>query len=240
VTDLSPRDRLIVALDMASIEEAEDCIGKLGDRVLFYKIGLELICAGGLALAERLAGEGRLVFVDLKLHDIPNTVERATAQISRIGATFLTVHGYPQTMRAALEGGAGSPLRILAVTALTSASDDDLAEAGHMLSVRALVSRRAVQAEAIGVHGIVSSATEVSMLRTDGRRLTLVCPGIRPGTSESNDQKRIATPLRAIRDGADYIVVGRPITRAADPRASAEAIISEIAAAVLDGSSGGH
>ena len=231
---LSARERLIVALDMTSIEEAEDCIDKLGGSVLFYKIGLELICAGGLVLGERLVGEGRLVFVDFKLHDIPNTVERATAQISRIGATFLTVHGYPQTMQAALEGAADSPLKILAVTALTSASDDDLAEAGHALGVRALVSRRAVQAEAIGLHGIVSSAAEVSMLRSDGRRLTLVCPGIRPGTSESNDQKRIATPSRAIRDGADYLVVGRPITRAADPRASAEAIVSEIAAAALD------
>ncbi len=227
----TPRERLIVALDMHSTDEAKRCIRELGDTVCFYKIGLELICAGGLELAERLVGEGQLVFIDFKLHDIPNTVERATAQISRIGATFLTVHGYPQTMRAAVEGAAGSALKILAVTALTSASDEDLAETGQMLGVRALVSRRAAQAEAIGLHGIVCSPNEVSMLRNEGRRQIIVCPGIRPASADPNDQKRTAVPSRAIRDGADYLVVGRPITRSADPRASAASIVSEIAAA---------
>jgi orotidine-5'-phosphate decarboxylase len=229
----APRDRLIVALDMNSTDEAERCIVNLGNSVSFYKIGLELICSGGLSLAERLVGGGHSVFIDLKLHDIPNTVERATARISRIGATFLTVHGYPQTMRAALEGAASSTLRILAVTALTSAGDDDLVEAGYGLGARALVSRRAAQAEAIGIHGVVSSAAEVSMLRGDGRRLTVVCPGIRPRATEFDDQKRTATPASAIRDGADYLVVGRPVTRSADPRASAESIVSEIASAEL-------
>ena len=234
----APRERLIVALDMQSVRDAEGCIDSLGDSVSFYKIGLELICAGGLALAERLVDEGRRVFVDLKLHDIPNTVERATASISRIGASFLTVHAYPQTMRAALAGAAGSELKILGVTALTSVNDEDLAEAGYVLSTRALVSRRAAQAQAIGLHGVVASAAEISALRSERRGLTLVCPGIRPAASAIDDQKRVATPSSAILDGADYLVVGRPITRAADPRAAAEAIVSEITASALPRSDG--
>ncbi|MDE3177197.1 MAG: orotidine-5'-phosphate decarboxylase [Pseudomonadota bacterium] len=227
---MNARDRLIVALDVPTAEDARALVARLGDSVTFYKIGMELIYGGGgLGLAERLIGEGRRVFIDLKLHDIPHTVERATAQIARLGATFLTVHAYPQTMRAALAGAAGSGLGVLGVSVLTSADDADLAEAGYALGARALVSRRAAQAEAIGLAGLVASAAEVAGLRAEGRRLTLVCPGIRPAGGEVGDQKRVATPGRAIADGADYLVVGRPITGAADPRAAAQAIVAEIA-----------
>ncbi len=229
---MKPRERLIVALDAPSAEAAGALVDRLGDSVSFYKIGMELIYGGGgLALAEALIGSGRRVFIDLKLHDIPNTVEHATAQIARLGATFLTVHAYPQTMRAAKAGAARSDLRLLGVTVLTSADDGDLAEAGYAFGARALVSRRAAQAEEIGLAGIVASAAEAAALRAEGRRLTLVCPGIRPAGGEAGDQKRVATPARAIADGADYLVVGRPITAAADPRAAAEAIVAEIAAA---------
>ncbi len=226
---MNARDRLIVALDVPTAEDARALVARLGDSVTFYKIGMELIYGGGgLALAERLIGEGRRVFIDLKLHDIPSTVEKACAQIARLGATFLTVHAYPQTMRAALAGAGGSGLRVLGVSVLTSADDADLAEAGYAFGARALVSRRAAQAEAIGLAGLVASAAEVAGLRAEGRRLTLVCPGIRPAGGEAGDQKRVATPGRAMADGADYLVVGRPITGALDPRAAAEAIVGEM------------
>jgi orotidine-5'-phosphate decarboxylase len=226
---VSGRGRLIVALDAPSAADARALVDRLGDAASFFKIGMELIYGGGgLDLARALIGEGRQVFIDLKLHDIPNTVERATAQIARLGATFLTVHAYPQTMRAAREGAAGSGLRLLGVSVLTSSDDADLAEAGYALGARALVSRRARQAEEIGLDGLVASAAEVAGLRAEGRRLTLVCPGIRPAGGEAGDQKRVATPRQAIADGADYLVVGRPITAAADPRAAAQAIVAEM------------
>jgi orotidine-5'-phosphate decarboxylase len=226
---VSARGRLIVALDAPTAPDARAIVDRLGDAVTFYKIGMELIYGGGgLDLAKALIGEGRQVFIDLKLHDIPNTVERATAQIARLGATFLTVHAYPQTMRAAREGAAGSALRVLGVSVLTSSDDADLAEAGYALGARALVSRRAAQAEAIGLDGLVASAAEVAALRAEGCKLTLVCPGIRPAGGEAGDQKRVATPASAIADGADYLVVGRPITAAPDPRAAAQAIVAEM------------
>ncbi len=222
------RDRLIVALDLPDVETAEALVARLGDSAVFYKIGMELIYGGGgLALAERLIGSGKQVFVDLKLHDIPHTVERATAQIARLGATFLTVHAFPQTMRAALEG-AGGGLKLLGVSVLTSADDADLLDAGYAFGARALVSRRAAQAEALGMAGLVASAAEVAGLRAEGRKLTLVCPGIRPAGGAAGDQKRVATPQQAIADGADYLVVGRPITGADDPRAAADAIVAEM------------
>jgi len=229
---VKPRDRLIVALDAPSADAARALVARLGDSVTFYKIGMELIYGGGgLALAEALIGEGKRIFIDLKLHDIPHTVERATAQIATLGATFLTVHAYPQTMRAALVGAAGSNLKLLGVTVLTSADDADLAEAGYAFGARALVARRAAQAEAIGLAGVVASAAEAATLRAEGRRLTLVCPGIRPAGGDAGDQKRVATPARAIAEGADYLVIGRPITGAAEPRAAAAAIVAEMAAA---------
>jgi orotidine-5'-phosphate decarboxylase len=181
---LSPRDRLIVALDMPHVEDAERLVSRLGDAVIFYKVGMELAYGGGLALVSRLAGEGKKVFLDLKLHDIPNTVERATAQAVRLGATFLTIHAYPQTMRAAAAGAAGTGLKLLAVTALTSADDSDLAEAGYALGVKALVARRGAQAKAAGISGIVASPAEAAMLRAElGGDIILVTPGIRPAAA---------------------------------------------------------
>jgi orotidine-5'-phosphate decarboxylase len=229
----TPRERLIVALDARDVAEAEHWIETLGDSVQFFKVGMELVYGGaGLDLIERLVKSGKHVFVDLKLHDIPNTVERATAQIARLGAFFLTVHAYPQTMRAALAGAEGSGLKLLAVSVLTSCDDSDLAEAGYAFSVRALVERRAAQAQKIGVAGVVASPAEAAMLRAAcARDFLLVTPGIRSLGAEIADQKRVATAGKAIADGADYLVVGRPVTQASDPRGAAEAIVAEIAAA---------
>ena len=227
-----PRERLIVALDAAESSEAERLVAAIGEAAAFYKIGMELAYGGGLALAPKLARAGKRVFIDLKLHDIPNTVERATAQIARLGATFLTVHAYPQTMRAAVAGAQGTGLKLLAVSVLTSSDDADLAEAGYALSVSALVERRARQAQAAGIDGLVCSAAEAKRLRAAiGPSLLLVTPGIRPAGAAVGDQKRVATPTSAITDGADYLVVGRPITADPDPRAAAERVVAEIAAA---------
>jgi orotidine-5'-phosphate decarboxylase len=230
---IDPGDRLIVALDAPDAAEAERLIAELGDSVRFYKIGMELAYGGGLSLAPKLAQAGKKVFVDLKLHDIPNTVERATAQIAKLGAYFLTVHAYPQTMRAAAAGAKGSQLRVLAVSVLTSCDDADLAEAGYALGVNALVARRAAQAQAAGLDGLVASASEAAMLRAAvGDSLLLVTPGIRPSGAAVGDQKRVATPAQAIAAGADYLVVGRPVTQAPDPQAAAQQIVAEIAAAL--------
>ncbi|MBR0758436.1 orotidine-5'-phosphate decarboxylase [Bradyrhizobium jicamae] len=230
---IAPRDRLIVALDLPSVTAAEAMIAKLGDSVNFYKIGYQLTYAGGLPLAKELAQAGKKVFMDLKMHDIGNTVARGVESVATLGATFVTVHAYPQTMKAAVEARAGSGLKILAVTVLTSYDDADLHAAGYRLGVSDLVEARAQQAQVLGVDGIVSSPEEAGALRKIvGHQMNLVTPGIRPAGSASGDQKRIMTPARAIAAGADYLVVGRPIVEAADPRATAEAIQAEIAQAL--------
>ena len=232
-TKIAPRDRLIVALDLPSVEAAEAMIGKLGDSVTFYKIGYQLAYAGGLPLVSRLAGSGKKVFLDLKMHDIGNTVARGVESVAKLGATFLTVHAYPQTMKAAVEAR-GPNLKILAVTVLTSYDDGDLHAAGYRLNVSDLVEARAQQAQVLGVDGIVSSAEEVGRLhKIVGHQMSLVTPGIRPAGAASGDQKRIMTPGRAIAAGADYLVVGRPIVEAADPKATAEAIHEEIGQALV-------
>ncbi len=232
-SDIAPRDRLIVALDLPGIEPAEAMVARLADSVTFYKIGYQLAFAGGLRLVETLAAGGKKVFVDLKLHDIGNTVARGVESLARLGATFLTVHAYPQTMKAAVEARAGSSLKILAVTVLTSYDDDDLKEAGYRLGVFDLVEARARQAQALGADGLVCSPEEAARLRKIvGRRMKLVTPGIRPAGSAKGDQKRVMTPARAIAAGADYLVVGRPILEAVDPKAAAEAIVAEIAPAL--------
>jgi len=228
-TRLKPRERLIVALDLPSVEMAQAMVARLGDAVSFYKIGYQLAFAGGLAYTRELAAAGKRVFLDLKLHDIGNTVAQGVKSVSRLGASFLTVHGYPQTMQAAVEAREG-PLRILAVTVLTSYDNRDLKAAGYATSVSELAAERAAQARDIGADGIVCSAEEAAKLRAIvGAKLALVTPGIRPSGSESGDQKRVMTPAAAIAAGADYLVVGRPILAAADPRAAAEAIVAEIA-----------
>jgi orotidine-5'-phosphate decarboxylase len=183
-----------------------------------------------LTLAQELIAAGKRVFIDLKLHDIPNTVERATAQIAGLGATFLTVHAYPQTMRAAKAGAGRSQLKILGVTVLTSSDDADLREAGYALGVRDLVARRAQQAREAGIDGLILSPQELRATRLAiGPDFLLVTPGIRPAGGAIGDQKRIMNPGRAMADGADYLVIGRPITEASDPEAMAVAIAEEMA-----------
>jgi len=227
-TDISPRDRLIVALDLPSVDAAEAMVARLGDGVTFYKIGYQLAYAGGLPLVKTLADQGKKVFIDLKLHDIGNTVSRGVESIARSGATFLTVHAYPQTMKAAVEAR-GAHLKILAVTVLTSYDTGDLQAAGYRLGVSDLVETRARQALELGIDGLVCSPEEAANLRKIvGQRMSLVTPGIRPAGSAAGDQKRIMTPARAITAGADYLVVGRPITEAPDPKAAADAIVAEI------------
>jgi orotidine-5'-phosphate decarboxylase len=224
-----PRDRLIVALDLASPRAAETMVETLGDSVTFYKIGYQLAFAGGLSLANTLIGAGKRVFLDMKLHDIESTVAKGVESVARLGVTFLTVHAFPQTMKAAVAARQGSDLKVLAVTVLTSYDDIDLAEAGYSTSVDALVARRAQQAHDLGVDGLVCSAEEANPLRlVVGHDMLFVTPGIRPQGAAHGDQKRVTTPATAIKAGADYLVVGRPITAASDPKACVEAIVAEM------------
>lgn len=227
---MDARDRLIVALDVPSVKDAESMVTRLGNSVSFYKIGYQLGLAGGLPFAAGLIAAGKHVFLDFKLHDIGNTITHGVASVANMGATFLTVHAYPQTMKAAVEGARGSKLKVLAVTVLTSYDNDDLAAAGYKLGVSELVARRAEQARDLGIDGLVCSPEEAANLRgIVGAKLALVTPGIRPAGSAAGDQKRIMTPAKAIAAGADYLVVGRPIVEATDPKAAADAIVAEIA-----------
>jgi orotidine-5'-phosphate decarboxylase len=229
---LDARERVIVALDVASVAEAEALVARLGESVSFYKIGYQLAFAGGIDFARALAGAGKRVFLDLKLHDIGNTVARGVESVARLGASLLTVHAYPQTMHAAADARRGSDLRLLAVTVLTSYDDADLAAAGYDFTVPELVAERAGQARDIGLDGVVCSGEEAAMLRPlVGPGMLLVTPGIRPSGAAAGDQKRIMTPSAAIAAGADHLVVGRPVTAAPDPKAAAEAIIAEVAEA---------
>ena len=210
---LAPRDRLIVALDIADVDEARRLVERIGDSAVFYKVGMELAYGGGLPLVAELAAAGKQVFLDLKLHDIPNTVERATAQAAKLGARFLTVHAYPQTMRAAVAGAKGSGMQILAVTVLTSYDDADLFEAVYRFGVVETVRRRAEQALELGVDGLVASAAEAAMVR---QTVGATCPR-HPRHSARGRRGRRPEARRdaaeAIRNGADYLVVGRPVTR---------------------------
>jgi len=229
VSEISARDRVIVALDVSDVDAAEKAVWSLGDSINFYKIGYELVMAGGLTLAEELVQGGKKVFLDMKLHDIGNTVMHATRRAAKLGATFLTVHAFPQTMRAAVEGRGDSDLELLAVTVLTSWDNDDLRDAGYAMTVPELVARRAAQAEAIGIDGLVCSPAEAKDLRQRlGAKTKLVTPGIRPAGSAKGDQKRTLTPAEAIRAGVDYMVIGRPILAAENPKAAAEGIVEEI------------
>jgi len=227
------RDKMIIALDVPNVEAARALVAQLGPSASFYKVGMELVYAGGLDLVRELVGAGKQVFVDLKLHDIPNTVERAAAQIAKLGATFLTVHAFPQTMKAAKAGVAGSGLKLLAVTVMTSYDDADLAEAGYGSSVADLVARRAAQAKAIGIDGLILSPEELVQTRAAlGRDILLITPGIRPAGAAIGDQKRIMTPARAILAGANHLVIGRPVSQAAEPKRVADEIVAEIAVAM--------
>lgn len=228
-----PRDRLIVALDLPDADAAEHMVVRLGDSVSFYKVGLQLIYAGGISFAHNLAVAGKQVFLDAKLLDIDNTVARAVESIVPLGMSFLTVHAYPKAMRAAVAARGDAPLKLLGVTVLTSMDDSDLAEAGYATTAAELVAARASAARAAGMDGIVASPAEAAAVRQAvGPAMAIVTPGIRPAGADAGDQKRVATPEAAIRAGADYLVVGRPITAAADPKAAAESVVAEIEAAV--------
>jgi orotidine-5'-phosphate decarboxylase len=228
----APRERLIVALDVPNVGAAEGLVIRLGDAVSFYKIGLELAFVGGFDLARSLKARGKSVFLDMKLHDIPHTVERATANIATLGVDLLTVHAYPQTMRAAAAGRGASSMKLLGVTVLTSMSAADAAEAGYASSIDALVAERTRQARAAGVDGVVCSPHEAAQARAAlGGSALVVTPGVRPAGAAAGDQTRVATPAQAIRAGASHLVVGRPVTQAADPRGAAEAVVAEIASA---------
>jgi len=224
------RDKLIVALDFPTVGAAEALVWQLGDAVTFYKIGLELTISGGLDLASDLIDAGKKVFLDLKLHDIDHTVERATAAAAARGVTLLTVHAYPQTLAAAARGAQGSDLQVLGVTVLTSYDNADLAEAGYAISVEEAVRLRAAQARDAGIAGVICAPTDAAMVRgVLGPDRLVVTPGVRPVGAAVGDQKRIATPRQAIAAGANAIVVGRPITAAEDPTAAAQAILAEMA-----------
>lgn len=231
----SARDRLILGLDVPTVAEARAIVRETAGAVGTYKIGMQLQFAGGLALAEELAGEGHSVFLDVKLLDIDNTVMKAVENIARMGLRFVTIHAYPKAMRAAVAGLAagGGDLCLLGVTVLTSMDEDDLHDAGYAGTVADLVASRAATARAVGMGGIVCSPQEVGALRPVlGPGLVAVTPGIRPAGSPAGDQKRVMTPAEAIRAGADYLVVARPILTAPDRRAAAETVAAEIDAAL--------
>ena len=225
------RDRLIVALDTANTDDARKIVDQLADEVTFYKIGLELITNGGIELARELTASGRRVFLDTKFLDIGNTVQRAVANLARSGVSFLTIHGTDsKTMSAAAAGAADSHLRLLAVTLLTNLSDEDLTEQGIIgLSPSQLVLKRALLAKASGCHGVIASGQEAATVRqAAGDELLIVTPGIRLPDDDVGDQSRTTTPGKAIKDGADYIVVGRSITEASDRRAAALCVLENI------------
>ena len=222
--------RLIVPLDQPTIGEARALVQTLDDAVGFYKVGLELFASEGMTLARELKAQGKSVFLDWKLHDIGATVRRATAVLAGQGCDFLTVHGEPQVMAAAVEGRGGSDLKVLAVTVLTSLSDADLAQMGFSESAAELVERRIRQAVAAGCDGVIASPREAALARRiGGPDFLVVTPGVRPAGACVDDQQRVATPADALRAGASHLVCGRPISAAADPRASALAIAAEMA-----------
>lgn len=225
--------RLIVPLDLPTVDEARAMVEALGDSIAFYKVGLELFAGGeGMTLARELKAAGKQVFLDWKLHDIGTTVQRAAAVLAGSGCDFLTVHGEPQVMASAVRGRGASGLKILAVTVLTSLSDADLEEVGYHESARSLVERRIHQAIAAGCDGVVASPHEAALARTlGGKDFLVVTPGVRPDWSAKNDQARAATPLDALKAGASHIVCGRPITAANDPQAAARRVAAEMAGA---------
>lgn len=226
---------IIIALDVEKAEEARRLVHALGDAASFYKVGLELYASAGMEFARELKDQGKRVFLDLKLYDIGETVKRATAQIARAGVDFLTIHATRQVMRAAVVGRGDSPLKLLGVTVLTSVDHRDLAEDGYSCGVADLVEKRVRNAMADGIDGIVCSAVEVARVRALAPRAILVTPGVRSTGAAAGDQKRVATPAEAIANGADYLVIGRQVTRAADPRAEALKILDECGAASLRG-----
>jgi orotidine-5'-phosphate decarboxylase len=226
------RERLIVGLDVPTVAEAERVVRDLDGVVSFYKIGYQLAFAGGLDFARELAEGGTKVFLDMKLLDIDNTVARGVENVVKMGVSMLTLHAYPKAMRAAVNAAKGSDLCLLGVTVLTSMDEQDMIDAGYEYDPHTLVLRRAEQALATGMGGIVCSADEAKAVRKIvGPELAVVTPGIRPPGADHGDQKRVMTPADAIRAGASHLVVARPIVKATDRRAAAQAILAEMGVA---------
>ena len=227
---MDARDRLIVGLDLPTVEEARVLVSSLGDAISFYKIGYQLVFAGGLDFARQLIAEDKKVFLDMKLLDIDNTVAKGVENVARMGVSMLTLHAYPKAMRAAVNAARGSGLTLLGVTVLTSMDEPDLHEAGYDCDPRSLVLRRAEQARDAGMGGIVCSAEEASQVRrVVGPDMDILTPGIRPAGADAGDQNRVMTPADALRTGSSHLVVGRPIVKAQDPKAAARAILAEMA-----------
>ena len=227
------KDKLIVALDLPGYDEARALVDRLGDTVSFYKVGLELLFAGGLDLAQELKGDGKRVFLDMKFLDIGNTVERAVASAALLGVDYLTIHGHDsKTLQAAVKGRGTAPMKLLAVTVLTSLDQNDLAEQGITSSPRDLVLKRAKMAHESGFDGVVASGQEAASVRAaTAPEFLIITPGIRLPGAAAGDQARITTPEDALRDGANHLVVGRPITAASDPKAAADMFLAHIARA---------
>lgn len=223
------RDRLIVGLDVADIAEAEKMVYQLGDTVSFYKIGYQLLFAGGLDFASDLVRSGKKIFLDMKLLDIDHTIASAVENIVKLGVDMLTLHAYPKAMRAAVDAAKGSNLCLLGVTILTSMDEDDMKEAGYSDSPEAMVVKRAKQAHDAGMGGIVASAAEATLLRQlIGEDMALVTPGIRLNGGDKGDQKRVMTPKDAILAGASHLVLARPIIQAHNPLQAAQQILLEM------------
>ncbi|MCP9441552.1 MAG: orotidine-5'-phosphate decarboxylase [Nitrospira sp.] len=229
MSDIAARDRLIFALDVPSADEAERLLDRLKGHVSFVKIGLELYTAAGPDMVKRLVDRRIRVFLDLKFLDIEETVRRATARVASMGVEFLTVHANRKALTAAVEGRAGSTLKLLAVTVLTNFDDHDLREMGIQRTIQDLVTARALLASEIGCDGVIASGREATAIRQKvGPRFMIVTPGVRPVGKGTDDHARVTTPSQAIAEGADYLVVGRPIRDAADPVAAVEAIVVEM------------
>lgn len=227
---MTPKDRLIVPLDVPTVLDAEAMVETLGDTVSFYKIGHQLAFAGGLNFIRELRDMGKDIFLDMKLLDIDNTIEKGIENIVKMGVQMTTIHAYPSAMKAAVKAAQGSDLCLLGVTVMTSLDDNDLKNAGYAHKAQDLVLKRAEQASEIGMGGVVASAQESSSIRKIiNPKMAIVTPGIRPKGADVGDQKRIMTPADAIKAGSTHLVVGRPITAANDPKMSAQNIIDEIA-----------
>jgi len=227
---MTPQENpIIIALDVDSATEARGLVEQLGDSVSFYKVGMELYAAAGSEFVRELVGQGKQVFLDMKFYDIGETVKRAVAQVAKTGVRFLTVHSSSAVMRAAVEGRGSSSLKIIAVTVLTSFDEKDLADLGHACTVKELVALRVRKAVEAGIDGLVCSPLEVAEVRRiAGPAAILVTPGVRSAGAGKGDQKRVATPAEALRDGANYLVIGRQVTRAQDPRSEVLRICDEI------------
>ena len=223
------RDRLIVGLDVADIRQAEKLVQELGDTISFYKIGYQLLFAGGLEFARELKAANKKVFLDMKLLDIDNTIASAVENIVKLGVDMLTIHAYPKAMRAAVAAAGQSNLCLLGVTVLTSMDDADLKAAGYSDNAETLVLKRAKDARLAGMGGIVASAAEAQALRNViGPDMALVTTGIRPKGADKGDQKRVMSPKEAIQAGASHLVVARPIVKADNPLQAAKLILTEM------------